>query len=154
MPLVYQVAKNVLFGGIVALLDVETMAEVDAVVSLVEFGKVPEGIFPICIEDRPHLRIPLGNEDAQGFAQNADLIYDFVRMHSRNSTVLVHCIAGHNRSAAVMLFYLLAKDPDNYTSLEKAVAQLRTINPEIRVNPVYLEFLENYFFSISSTDDS
>ena len=155
MPPVFQVSKGVLFGGIAALVDVEVMSSVDAVLSLVDYGKVVEGIFPLCVDGRPHLRIPMDNYDTEVFAQSTGIIYDFIRTHSRNeSTVLVHCVAGHNRSAAVMLFYLLHKDPEEFNSVSKALAFLERINPEIHVEQVYLRFLENYFFSMSSTDDS
>lgn len=155
MPPSYLAARGLIFGGLLALVDVEVMSEVDAVLSLVEYGKINEEIFPICVDGRPHLRIPLGNEDLVTFEQNVDVMYNFIRAHNRNgSTVLVHCMAGHNRSAAVVLFYLLQSNPDEFTSIGRAVAYLKKINPDIRVNPVYLKFLENYFFSMSSTDES
>ena len=73
---------------------------------------------------------------------------DFIRTHRRaKRIVFVHCLAGMNRSGAVMVAYLMDK---NGWRREKALAYVQTKRPQVQPNPILMRLLAEWEQAVSN----
>lgn len=153
MPSAHYICRRIYTGGFNALLDLSVMQRIGGVLSLVEFGKYNEAVFPLCVQERPHLRIPLKEENIEELERRLPEILEFIEQ-AKAGNVLIHCVAGHSRSSMVAACYLAWKYPENFESVEQLVEFVKKRNPEAKFSQLYLDFLENHFFSTTSIEDS
>ncbi|KAG1709650.1 hypothetical protein DVH05_020306 [Phytophthora capsici] len=75
-----------------------------------------------------------------------------VKLAERSDTnVLVHCIAGRSRSAAVMAAWMLVNDPQPL-GVQEAVDRIRNIRPWIEINSYFMQDL-HLFHTIQTVAD-
>jgi len=153
MPSAHRICKGVYIGGLVALLDVGVMSKIGGVLSLVEFGKVKEEIFPLCYDERPYKRIPLEDRQLDLLNESLEEMFQFIE-EAKAGNVLIHCVEGHSRSATVAAAFLLWRYPSTFSTVELAVEHVHRKHPGAKINSFYQDFLQAYFFSTSSTEDS
>jgi protein-tyrosine phosphatase len=153
MPPVHRICNGVYIGGLVALLDVGVMSNIGSVLTLIEFGRVKEEIFPLCYEDRPHKRVPLRDREIGLLEQSLEEMCQFIETH-RKENVLIHCVEGHSRSAVVAAAFLLWKYPAQFPTVEAAIERVHKKRPGAKISSFYRDILHAYFFSTTSTEDS
>jgi protein-tyrosine phosphatase len=153
MPSAHRICKGVYIGGLVALLDVGVMSKIGGVLSLVEFGKVKEEIFPLCYEERPYKRVPLEDRQIPMLEESLEEMCQFIEQ-AKAENVLIHCVEGHSRSAVVAAAFLLWRYPLHFVTVELAVEHVHRKRPGAKINAFYQDFLRAHFFSTSSTEDS
>ena len=71
---------------------------------------------------------------------------DFLTAHQADGPVLVHCAAGHGRSALVLAAFLLQQG--KATNATEAMAQLRSARPNVKLNAAQREGLEEFARSL------
>lgn len=67
---------------------------------------------------------------------------DFLTAHRAGGPVLVHCAAGHGRSALVVAAFLL--EQGRVTTAAEAVAQLQRLRPNVKLNAAQRASLEEF----------
>jgi protein-tyrosine phosphatase len=153
MSHVHKICRGVYVGSVAALLDVVVMSKIGSVLTLIEFGRFKEEVFPLCYGEREYIRIALHDHDVQVLEQTIDEMCKFIDQQ-RDNNVLVHCVEGHSRSVIVVASYLIWRYPDRFQSVESVTEYILKRHPQAKFNQDFLNFLQRYFFSTSSTEDS
>eukprot|EP00897_Mesotaenium_endlicherianum_P002562 jgi/Mesen1/2333/ME000155S01426 len=86
-----------------------------------------------------YLKVPLVDEEVENLLDSLPLCIDFIQKGRRGGGVLVHCLAGVSRSAAVATAYLMKSEQ---LSLSEALAAVRAEVPGIAPNRGFLDQLE------------
>jgi predicted protein tyrosine phosphatase len=137
-----RIRERLWIGGIRALVDTEILDQMDVIISIVERDRIPEPIYALCIGDRPHLRVRIADGDTALIAE-LPAISKFISQHrTKETNILIHCMAGHSRSVVVLAYYMVTRM--GYPNLELAVAKIRSRRPAIRPKPVLLEATLRY----------
>lgn|SRR3989338_1019407 len=117
-------------GSVKSLLDIEMMCSVDAIISIVK----PKNLHSFRTT-KPHLIIPVQDGDEELF-EWFEIAFNFLDEFRRSGrSVLVHCMAGHSRSSALIIAYMMERL--DFISYEQALAALRVMRPSVILQPNY-----------------
>jgi len=78
--------------------------------------------------------IPLLDMENENLIQYLPESIDFINDALQEGAILVHCMAGYSRSVAVVIAYLMAKQPHFKNSFDLALEHLKKVRPNVGPN--------------------
>jgi dual specificity phosphatase 12 len=141
-----EIYPNVYLGAVRSIKKRECMNKVQAVVSALDEGRFPIGCVRTRLNTRypgqmHHLRVTLDDDEGADIAQFFDLVADWVNEQVElGRTVLIHCVAGHSRSATLLIYYMLKYR--GFHSVEKALEYVQLRRPSAQPNDGFMEQLK------------
>jgi protein-tyrosine phosphatase len=137
-----QIKDGIWIGGIRALIDRDVMCNMDAVISVLERDRIPEQCFPLCIGDRPSLRVFIADGDVD-LVLHLERISRFIGEHrSPDTNILIHCMGGKSRSVISLAYYLVTRG--GYPSLDSALKKIKSRRPSARPKPETVAATKKY----------
>lgn len=119
---------NIIDGVYLGDFDSWNQVTVDEIINVSEYSVAGRHNYPLSLHQDPKLT----NQNMKAALQS------LIKFREEGKTVLVHCIEGVSRSAAVVLSYLI-----NHLNMDKeaALKLLQSKRPQVNINPRYLDMI-------------